>query len=225
VSDLFYSSVRALGRPVFWITSRPLVLHPERLESLRSGTWIVAANHQSPYDIPLLMRHCPRHLDFISITEVFRNPFLGWFYGSMNAFPLDRARPDAKTVRSILDRLERGRAVAMFPEGRITPLDDSVVRGGRLRPGIGRIAQLGGARILPIAIVNSLAYQRPASWLPGRRVRYGIHPGEPLAPRPELPADEAANQLEEDLRASLIRLHGELSAAIATHPDQTVPES
>ncbi len=132
MSDTFYNLIRAIGTPIFWASARPTVigLHHARLK----GPFILAANHHSPYDVPLLIRHTPRKLDFVSIVEVFRNPFVAWFYGSMNAFPLDRSRPDSPTVRIILDRLERGRAVAMFPEGGFRKLEDSVVTGGRMRP-------------------------------------------------------------------------------------------
>src|SRR5688572_6064556 len=101
----------------FWVSSRPTVMGIEHAR--RDGPFIVASNHLSPYDVALLMRHSPRRLDFVSIVEVFRHPLMAWFYSNMNAFPLDRHRGDPKTVRIILDRLERGRVVAMFPEGRI----------------------------------------------------------------------------------------------------------
>src|SRR5438045_3002539 len=112
MGDAFYRFVVLTGRMPFWISSRPVVLHAERAR--RAGPFILAANHTSPYDVPLLMRHTPRRLDFVSIIEVFRNPLVAWFYSHMNAFPVDRSRRDPATVRIILDRLARGRVVAMF---------------------------------------------------------------------------------------------------------------
>ena len=210
--DAFYTFITFIGRRIFWLSERPTLLYIDRLS--RPGPFIIAANHQSPYDVALLMRHSPRHLDFVSIKEVFAKPLLGWFYGHMNAFPLDRSRPDGPTVRTILDRLSHGRAVAMFPEGRLTKLQDSVVTGGRIRPGIARIAQLAGAPVIPVAIYNSEAYSRPKAWLPLRRTRYGIHVGEPLTIPSDLEKAEAAKLLEEDLKSALIRLHAELRQAM-----------
>src|SRR5260221_7805481 len=106
---------------IFWTTSRPIVLHAER--SRRKGGYILASNHPSPYDVPLLIRHSRRKLDFVSTVEVFQNRFAAWFYGSMNTFALDRSKPDGATVRVILDRLGRGRVVAMFPEGGFRKLE------------------------------------------------------------------------------------------------------
>jgi 1-acyl-sn-glycerol-3-phosphate acyltransferase len=212
VSDVFYDVIRFVGRHVFWVSSRPLVLHAERLR--RPGPFIVAANHQSPFDVALLIRHASRHLDFVSITEVFANPFVAWFYGSMNAFPLDRAKRDSLAVRTIIERLKKGRAIAMFPEGRLTRLEDSVVSGGRMRPGIGRIAQITGAPVIPVAIVDSHVYGRASAWLPIRRMRYGMLVGEPLVARTDLEKTESARVLEDGLKAALMRLYAELSAAM-----------
>lgn len=169
------------------------------------GPCILAANHTSPYDIPLLIRHVPRLVDFVSITEVFRNPLVAWFYGSMNAFPLDRSRPDGRTVRTILRRLEQARAVAFFPEGGFRRGDSSVLRGGRVLPGIGRIAKLAGASVVPSVVVNSGAYSRVGAWLPERGTVYGVAFGPPIGP--ELEPGEIENRLVE----AMVGLYGELA--------------
>jgi 1-acyl-sn-glycerol-3-phosphate acyltransferase len=202
MSDCFYRAIRAAGCHVFWATSAPVVQGQEHIPA--RGPCLLVANHTSPYDVPLLIRHVPRLVDFVSITEVFRNPVVAWFYGSMNAFPLDRDRPDAPTVRRILDRLERGRLVAMFPEGRLRRGDSSVLRGGALAPGIGRLVRLAGAPLVPAVIVNSLAYYRFVSWLPLRRTVYGVTFGAPIGPGLE-PAET-----ERRLAAAMAAMYSEL---------------
>lgn len=204
MSDTFYKVVRAIGRPCFWVCSRPVVIGLECVPA--TGPFILAATHQSPFDVALLIRHNDRLLDFVSITEVFRNPFVGWFYGNMNAFPLERSRPDAATVRVILNRLEAGRAVAMFPEGRICAGEQSVVHTGRIRSGLGRIAQLTGVPIVPCVIVNSGAFARVTSWLPLRHTVYGMHFGEPIPPTGGEPSD-----LEQAFVDAVKQLHAELT--------------
>jgi len=203
MSDAFYRAVRFLGTPPFSMTSAPVVIGVEHVP--RTGRCLIAATHQSPYDIPILIRHTPRLLDFVSIVEVFRNPLVAWFYGSLNAFPLDRSRPDAKTVRVIVDRLRRSRAVTIFPEGGFRKGTDSVVHTRRIRPGSGRIARLAGAAIVPCVIINSQAYSRPVSWLPLRRTRYGLIYGAPIEPtfEPEV--------IEAKLIDAFVSLHADLS--------------
>jgi len=171
---------------------------------------ILAANHTSPIDVPLLILHVPRKLDFVSSTEVFAIPGVGRFYRAMNAFPLDRSRPDSGTVRVILDRLKAGRTIAMFPEGGFRLQDRSVLHGGAIRPGIGRIARIAQTPVVPCAIEDSLSYMRAGAWLPLRRTRYGVAFGSPMAPPPR-DADEAATRgFEARLTDQIRRLHRDL---------------
>jgi 1-acyl-sn-glycerol-3-phosphate acyltransferase len=178
MSDVFYKVVRFVGRPVFALSSSAVVLHAGRVPE--RGAVIVAPNHLSPYDVACLIRTTRRPLDFVSIVEVFRKPLVGWFLGRMNAFPLDRGRVDPATTRRILDRLERGRAVAMFPEGRIRTAATSVLSGAAFNPSVTRLARLAGAPIVPCVLLGTGAYGRAAAWLPLRRTRYAICFGEPI---------------------------------------------
>lgn len=202
MSDTFYRVVRFIGRSAFWVSSSPVMIGAGRVPA--AGPCILACTHQSPYDVPLLIRHTPRLLDFVSIVEVFRNPLVAWFYGSLNAFPLDRSRADPKTVRIILRRLQRGRVVAVFPEGGFRGERDSVVRTRRMRSGVGRIAQMSGAPVVPCVLIGSSHYARLTSWLPLRRTRYGLIYGEPIEP------SEDADDIEARLVDALVTLYAEL---------------
>lgn len=202
MSDMFYKAVRTAGRPVFWSSSRPLVAGVEHVPA--KGPCLLAATHQSPYDVPALIRHTPRLLDFVSIREVFRNPVVAWLYGSMNAFPLDRSGPDAAAVRTILKRLRASRAVAIFPEGGLRPGAASVVHTGRLKAGCGRLAAMASAPVVPCVMIGTGAYGSPASWLPLRRVRYGIIYGPAIDPGLD------PVEIEARLSAALVSLHERL---------------
>jgi 1-acyl-sn-glycerol-3-phosphate acyltransferase len=208
MSDAFYNFLWYAGYPAFWVSSSPTVINAA--VTRRDGPFILAANHRTAYDIPLLMRHCARNVDFISIVEVFRNPLVAWFYGSMNAFPLDRSKPDAPTMRVLLSRLEKGRAVGLFPEGQFRTEETSVLNGGPIKSGIGRIAQMMKVPIIPCAIHNSAAYKRFTSWLPFKHTQYGLNFGNPLEINPNLPEDIAYKDLEARLCNELRSLYAAL---------------
>jgi 1-acyl-sn-glycerol-3-phosphate acyltransferase len=214
VSDAFYNFVWGIGIHAFWVSSRPVVLHRDRLK--RPGAYILASTHLSVFDVPCLIALSPRKLDWVSIVEVMRKPLVGWFYGSMNAFPLDRSRPDSPTVRVILDRLARGRVVAMFPEGNVRTPQTSVLGGGNFKPGVARIAQLADVPVIPCVIVGTDAYQRPRSWLPIKAVRYGVNFGEPLSIPKDVEKHEATKLLLDRLRQAYLQLHAELKSAMGT---------
>ncbi|MEK6703178.1 MAG: lysophospholipid acyltransferase family protein [Planctomycetota bacterium] len=206
MNELFYKTVRAIGRPIFWCNSRYIALGVEHIPA--SGACLIASNHTSPYDIALMVRHCPRAVDFVSIVEVFKNPFLAWFYGNMNAFPLDRNKPDSPAVRIILDRLERGRIVVMFPEGGFRRGNASVVHSGKIKSGIGRIASIAKVPVVPAMIINSSVYSRPVAWFPLFRTRYAVAFAPPISP--ELSPQEIESAIVEAMR----KLHDQAAALL-----------
>jgi 1-acyl-sn-glycerol-3-phosphate acyltransferase len=211
MGDRYYNVVVLFGRFPFWVSSRPVVLHADRVPLERP--FILASSHTSNYDVPTLIRHTPRKIDFLSTTELFRKRFVGWFFGNMNAFPLERSRSDPRAVRVILDRLKRGRVVGIFPEGRIRDERQSVVQGAPFRSGVAGIARLADVPIVPAVVVGGRAYDRIGNWAPLRRVRYGICYGEPIR---VTRADDADG--ERQLADAWKRLYVEVRQAMGEAP-------
>jgi 1-acyl-sn-glycerol-3-phosphate acyltransferase len=175
----FYRAVRAIGRPVFLVASRPVVLHREH--AARPGGWLLAANHESPFDPALLIATTPRVIHWLSIVEIFQHPLSRWFLTAMGALPLDRRRPDSATVRRVVRLLRAGGVVGIFPEGGL--------RRGALKEGAARLAQLAGVPVVPCAIAGSAQFSHWQSWLPLRRTRWAVAYGEALAPGESLATD------------------------------------
>ena len=213
MSDFIYNWVVRICRPAFTVSSCPLLLHRER--ATLPGGHILAPNHLSAYDVPCLMAQAPRNLDFVSITELYENPFVAAFFTSVNVFPLDRSKPDSPTVRTILDRLRKGRVVVMFPEGKIPSEKESVLNGGPIKPGVARIAHLADVPVIPCVVLGTGAYNRLSSWAPIRGVRYAIAYGKPLRASKDLDEQESRAQLLADIKRSYRELHAELLAALA----------
>lgn len=205
MSDWFYNVVYNVCRWPLCFTMKPTVIGLAHTE--HDGPYILAANHTSPYDIALLIYYIRRHLDFVSSKEVFDMPVVGRFYGAMNAFPLDRSKADSATVRIILQRLAAGRSIAMFPEGGFRLQDRSVLHGGAIRPGIGRIARLAQVPVIPCAIEDSLVYNKPTSFLPLRHCRVGVSFGPPIPPPSEDAGEDDAKQFESGLADQIRSLH------------------
>jgi len=135
----------------------------------REGGLIVASNHVSLWDPPLVGIAAVRELHFLAKEELFRTPVLGPLIRSLNAIPIRRGVADLSGLARAMEVLRAGRALLMFPEG-------TRVRDGELRParpGLGMLAVATDARIVPVFISGS---QRPSRWLfrLGRlRVRFG----------------------------------------------------
>ena len=87
----------------------------------RSGPALLVANHQSFLD-PLLVGLCSRrHLRFLARKSLFRHPGFAWLIRALNAVPIDQDGVGKEGIRIILEQLNAGQAVVVFPEGTRTP--------------------------------------------------------------------------------------------------------
>lgn len=139
----------------------------------RTGPVVLAANHVTLLDGPLLIGVAPRPLHILVKTELFRGP-LGLLLRSAGQIPVDRTmgRP---ALQSALGVLRRGDAVGIFPEG---------TRGAgtaqQVRAGAAWLAVQGGARVVPVAILGTRRTGESPRGLPGLRRRLVVEFGEPL---------------------------------------------
>jgi len=118
------------------------------LENLPEGSYIVASNHRSYLDPPVLNAVFPKHLVFLAKEELFRVPFLGWLLPHMGALPVKRGSGDTQAIEQALKLLEAGCRVCIFPEGtRANP-------GEFLKPklGIGLLAIKSKKPVVPVYI-------------------------------------------------------------------------
>jgi 1-acyl-sn-glycerol-3-phosphate acyltransferase len=116
----------------------------------RDGPLLLASNHSSLLDPPLIGCVLPRELDYMAKTELFRIPGLRAHQAAQRASGGSDGVGSA-ALRLALRLLGDGRAVLVFPEG--TRSAD-----GRLGPahaGAGMLAALSGAPVLPVYIQGS----------------------------------------------------------------------
>ena len=142
------------------------------------GSVLVAANHQSYMDPPLLANLYDTPMYFLARKTLFRG-FCNWLYRQWNAFPLDQEKPDLAGLKHILRLLKAGERVAIFPEGARTP-DGSIAAAA---PGVGFVAAKSGALIQPVRIRGAYeALPRGAAFLRPSRISLTIGPAIRLTP-------------------------------------------
>jgi 1-acyl-sn-glycerol-3-phosphate acyltransferase len=135
---------------------------------------IYMANHQSLFDITVLLATLPGETRFLAKSSLFHIPIFGWAMRAGGFIPVDRRdRSSAReSFASAIERLGEGISVLIFPEetrsldGRVLPFQ----RGGFL------LALKSALPIVPVGIDGTLEAQHRRSFLirPGRvRVRYG----------------------------------------------------
>jgi 1-acyl-sn-glycerol-3-phosphate acyltransferase len=212
VSELFYRAVRFVGRGVFRVASTPRILHAERAK--RPGAYLLASNHESVFDAPLLIAANPRVIYWLSIREIFRHPAARWFLSSMNAAPLDRSKVDTVTVRTIVRHLRQGRAVGIFPEGGVKTGEDSALKKGSIHEGVCRLAMLARAPVLPCVVLGGIKFHRWTRWAPGAGTRWAVVFGEPIFPREDRDPNSARKAMAEEITLALRGLSTEAMAHV-----------
>ena len=115
MSAAFYAFSRVCVNAVLRTVWRMRVSGRERVP--RTGPLIVAANHVSYFDPPVLGCALPRPLHFMAKKELFAVPLLGAMIRLYNAFPVDRGRGDVGAIKRAVEALKAGNAVLLFPEG------------------------------------------------------------------------------------------------------------
>ncbi len=149
-------------------------------EALRKGAFILAANHISHFDPPIIATVIRRKVDWMAMAEFFPHPILGPILRAIDCLPTDRHRSERKTIRSVIERLKAGRIVGMFPEGGIRDGAASVLEGAPLRPGVSALAHIAKVPILPCVILGADRLYARASWRPFRQTPIWILFGRPI---------------------------------------------
>jgi 1-acyl-sn-glycerol-3-phosphate acyltransferase len=115
------------------------------------GGVIIASNHISVYDPPLVGTASPRELFYLAKRELFEHKFLGWLIRKLNSIPVNRERFDKGTFSQAVKLLKSGKALLLFPEG-TRNLGSGFLK---LKPGIGMIALKSEVPIVPAIVENS----------------------------------------------------------------------
>lgn len=181
------------------------------------GPAVVAMNHESALDVPLVVAASSRRITFMAKKELFKNGFASWSLHSLGAFRVDRDRFDLVAVQRALAVLEWGDVLGMYPEGTRSP--------GQLLPflhGAAWLALHAGVPLVPCSISGTEHAARATS--PGRvPVRIRFH--EAIAvERSDDPAERRrrAEQLTARLREAI---EADLRRGVGPAPGWLVPKT
>jgi 1-acyl-sn-glycerol-3-phosphate acyltransferase len=157
-------------RAVFASYFRWRVFNPERVPL--EGPVILASNHASYIDPPLVGAGVRRQINFLARDNIFHVPVLAAILRSWDVVPVDRDGGTGRGLKVILSRLERGGAIILFPEGTRS-------RHGELNParsGIGLTVIKSRAPVVPCRVFGTRRAFGPHMLLPRPRrltVKYG----------------------------------------------------
>ena len=121
----------------------------DRLDA--SQSYVLAANHQSIYDIPIVFTALPLQLRIVAKDSLRRVPFLGWHLQHTGHLLVDRTNPGAGILKRMAQLIRAAHSLIVFPEG--TRSEDGTVR--RFKGGIFLLAIDAGIPVVPVSIAGS----------------------------------------------------------------------
>jgi 1-acyl-sn-glycerol-3-phosphate acyltransferase len=127
--------------------------------------YVVIANHESFVDI-LLISHIPMEMKWMSKSEFFKIPFVGWAMRMVGDIRLERGdkKSGIRALQECRDRLDKHVSVMIFPEGTRS-------KSGELqefKTGAFRLAIQAGTPILPVAVLGTRDALIKHDWRFGR---------------------------------------------------------
>lgn len=141
MSGILYGFLWALVRVVAWICFRYRI----EGEIPRTGGLLIAANHASYFDIPLLGCGMRRRAWYLGRSDLFPFPVLNGILQALGWIPVRLGRLDREAFGKAINLIRAGKAVVIFPEGGRS-------HDGHLRPpkaGIGVIVSQTGCPVVP----------------------------------------------------------------------------
>lgn len=145
---ILYDFFRFTARFILFLTTR--VHLRGRYNIPRRGPYIIAANHLSWIDVPMVPAYVPGKVVYMAKEEAFHSK-VGWIVRFLGAFPVKRGEGDRQALRTADDLLKKKKVLAIFPEGTRSKTHTLA----KAHAGLGMIALRSGVPVLPVAIWGS----------------------------------------------------------------------
>ena len=186
-----YKIVRAVLDFIFFVIFR---LHVEGRENVpQTGAIIVAPNHKSDWDPPLIgVAFNTRIIHYMAKEELFKNPFLGWLIRQFGTFPVKRGTVDRTAIRQALRELKAGNPLGIFPEGTRIRREGL----GRFHSGMASLALMTGTPVVPVAVIGS-------RWMAHKKGPLAVLIGKPVEVKKQRPTDEKVAELNDVVKGKI----------------------
>ncbi len=115
------------------------------LEHFYGKAAIIASNHSSNLDPPILAISWPEEVHFLAREGLFKNAVFGWLIRKLNSHPVSGDAGDVVVFKLICSLLNEGKKIILFPEGTRGWKDEL----GVLKPGIAMLVSRSKTAVVP----------------------------------------------------------------------------
>lgn len=165
MNNTCYKIIKGICYAIFKVLFRTSYYGVENIP--KEGAIVIASNHISLLDPPVIGVGSPRRCNYMAKAELFV-PVLGTIYKALGAFPVKRGGADRMAIKHGIDILLNGECLNIFPEG--TRSKDGKL--GKAAAGALMMASKARATIVPCCIIGSDIKRSGRLW-PKITVRFG----------------------------------------------------
>jgi 1-acyl-sn-glycerol-3-phosphate acyltransferase len=177
-------------------------------ENVPNGPVILAPNHASFMDHFFAGAFVRRHIQFMAKSQMFGRNVMSWVYSHGGVFPVRRGYADDEAFKTAFTILGRGGTIGMYVEG---GRSRSGKVGEEAKAGIGRLAIVSGAPVVPIAILGS---NKVRNWTRLRFTKVVVRYGKPVKfEQSDAPTQEQEQAAADEILRRIRAMHDELEAA------------
>ncbi|HEY0008485.1 MAG TPA: lysophospholipid acyltransferase family protein [Tepidisphaeraceae bacterium] len=98
-----------------------------------TGGALIVSNHQSYLDPIVLSSQMTRKMSFLASAHLFQFKPFGWYIRALSAYPIQQGKGDIGAVKQMIQLLQAGEIMNVFPEGsrsedgKLQPIQGGVV--------------------------------------------------------------------------------------------------
>ncbi len=122
----------------------------------KTNDYIIAANHLSTLDPPLISAVMDRPIAYMAKKELFVNPILRWWLNWLGAFSVDREKLGVSTIKTVLTIKKTDWVLGIFPQGTRQEVGEM----SNVTKGFASLAKSTKCDILPVGIIGSQEVKR-----------------------------------------------------------------
>lgn len=149
-----YAIIRFFVKIFYKLAFRVKIVGKENVP--QTGAAVLCCNHISnfdPFTMAIFLDRLPR---YIAKKELFKNRFIRWILGQVQAFPVDRESiMDMKAFKTAVKVLKSGELLGIFAEG--TRVKEG--EGKAAKAGVALFAIKGDAPVIPVAISGKYTFR------------------------------------------------------------------
>ena len=146
---ILYDFSRWSGWPLFfWFRVKKIYVNKKQKHHIRGGA-IVISNHIL-YSDPMVL-HCglwDRRLDFVITDDITNTKFKHWVFRQWGCIPVNRQKFSLNHFREIVQRLEGGNLIGVFPEGHVSLTNENPM--SPFKSGVVLMAHQANVPIYPV---------------------------------------------------------------------------